>query len=200
MNPELINVNELHLGAALEGGIYIGSINVNGTLKGILLPPKSVRQYPELIAWNESYDFVEGAVSFCDGHSNTVAMAKAGSRLAQWALDNNMHIPSLDELEIDYRHGKPTAQENYLYGRAGINVSAVPPTYPYTKDDPKQTTLEQFRAGNAEAFDTHDWYWTSTQPPGGRGCAYAQGFSNGDQGGVSKDTKCLGCAVRWIEL
>lgn len=200
MNPKRINVNELQLGAELEGGTYVGRINVNGALKGILLPPKSIRQFAEPIVWNGSRKLIEGALSFCDGHANTLAMAKAGSRLAQWALDNNMDIPALDQLEIIYRNCKPTSQGNYLYARAGINVSAVPPTYPYTRDDPKQTMLAQFQAGGPEAFDTHDWYWTSTQHPANENYAFAQYFGNGYQHDIDKNYTCLGCAVRTINL
>lgn len=200
MNTEQTNTHELQLGAALEGGVFVGLININGARRGILLPPKSIRQYPETIVWNGSLKMVEDAGSFYDGHGNTIAMAKAGSRLAQWALDNNMHIPSLDELDVIYRAVKPTDQKNALYARSGINMSAIPPTHPYTADYPKQTTLKSFHAGGPEAFDTHDWYWSSTQHPGDSHFAYAQFFEDGDQHDIYEDDKCLGCAVRWIEL
>jgi hypothetical protein len=195
-----MNMTTPALGTTFEGGIFVGLINVNGNRKGILLPPKSIRQYPESIVWNDSLNTVEDAVSFYDGHSNTVAMAKAGSRLAQWALDHNMHIPSMDELDIGYRGTKPTKNKNALYNRSGINVSAIPPTYPYTADNPQQTILEQFREGGPEAFDTHDWYWSSTQHPGTSGSACAQGFEDGDQHFILKVYECLGCAVRWIDI
>lgn len=182
----------------LENGIYIGRINVNGVQKGILLPAKATRQYPELIVYN--YGPVKGATSWNDGPANTQDMAAAGSEFAKWALDNGMHIPSLDELEIIYRTCKPTTDENWLGLRSGINVSAIPPTYPYTKELPAQTTLEQFKAGGPEAFDTHDWYWSSTLHPDDEDFAYAQNFDDGYQRSWDVGMRCLGVAVRWIDL
>ena len=149
------------IGTQFEEDILVGRINVNGVLQGIILPPKLERQYPEAIKWNK--EGIKGALSYCDGQANTRDMAEAGSELAKWALEKGMHIPSQDEMEIIYRACKPTKDTNYLYNRSGVNVSAVPPTYPYTKESPEQTGLEQFRAGGPEAFDTNDWYWTSTR-------------------------------------
>lgn len=194
MNSELI------LGNQVGDDTYIGRINVHGIQKGILLSPKAIRQLPEPVIWNGSYNSVADALSFCDGYNNTIAMAKAGSEFAQWALDHNMHIPSLDEWDIIYRATKPTTQTNALYSRSGVNVSAIPPTYPYTADNPQQTTLEQFQEGGPEAFDTHDWYWSSTQHAFNEGCAWAQNFNDGGQLGLVKSDECLGCAVRWIDL
>lgn len=186
------------IGMQLENGIYIGRINVNGSQKGILLPPKATRQYPELIVYNNGP--VKGATSWNDGQANTRDMAASGSKLAQWALDINMHIPSMDELEIIYRACKPTTDKNSSWMRSGINLSAIPPTWPYTKDFPAQTTLEQFKAGGAEAFDTHDWYWSSTRHPVNEDYAYAQYFDHGNQDGWTVDGNFLGVAVRWIDL
>ena len=193
-----MNKPELIPGTAIDGDIYIGRINVNGVHKGILLPPKTVRQFPEPVIWNKKG--IKGAASWCDGQANTRDMAKAGSKFAKWALDNNMHIPSLDELEIIYRTCKPTTRENSLWARSGINVSAVPPTYPYTETEPAQTTLEQFRAGQPEAFDTDDWYWSSTRHQVNEDYAWYQIFFYGSQSLYLISTTCLGCAVRWIDL
>lgn len=175
-----------------------GIIMVNGARKGILLPPKSIRQFPKLVICNDGP--VKGATSWCDGLQNTRDLADAGSELAKWALDQGLHIPSMDELEIIYRACKPTSQSNYLYGRSGINVSAVPPTYPYTRELPAQTALEDFKADGPEAFSTDDCYWSSTRHPVNESYVYAQHFDDGDQSYFGTDDTCYGCAVRWIDL
>jgi len=192
-------IKTLTPGALYEGDdVFVGIINVNGVQKGILLPPKPVRQYPELVIYNDGP--VKGTTSWNDGQANTRDMADAGSKLAQWALDNGMHIPSMDELDIIYRTCKPTTEQNWLGNRSGINVSAIPPTYPYTSDFPAQTTLEQFKAGGPEAFDTNDWYWSSTRSPDSEASAYAQYFYYGFQNSWAVYHAFLGVAVRWIDL
>lgn len=192
--------NGLLLGEKHGDDIYVGRIMVNGALKGILLPPKSIRQPGSAMEWMPDGKPVTIATSWCDGLQNTREMADAGSELAKWAMEKGLHIPSMDELEIIYRTCKPTSQSNYLYSRAGINVSALPPTYPYTADQPGQTTLEAFRAGGPEAFNTDDWYWSSTRHPAYEDIAYAQDFEYGDQNDYHTDNPCLACAVRWIDL
>lgn len=193
-----MNAQVIVPGTLYDNDIFVGRINVDGKEKGILLPPKAIRQYPELVIYNKGP--VKGATSWKDGQANTRDMAAAGSEFAQWALDNNMHIPSMDELEIIYRACKPTTDKNWLGLRSGINVSAIPPTYPYTSDFPAQTSLEQFKAGGPEAFDTHDWYWSSTRHPDDEVYAYAQHFDDGSQGNWYVNYDCLGVAVRWIDI
>lgn len=185
-------------GTPVEGGFYAGRINVNGTVYGIILPPKATSEHAPTI-WNESLKLVKGATSWCDGLANTKAMAKAGSKLAQWALDNKMHIPSVDELELLYRAFKPGTDTNILYGRSGINVSAVPPTYPYAANDPKQTKLKAFRAGGAEAFELA-WYWSSTQHAAVSDYAWVQDFGNGYQARYHKSGDNRARAVRRIKI
>lgn len=191
---------DLIIGTKYGDDRLAGIIMVNGAKKGILLPPKSIRQPETAMEWMPDGKPCSRATSWCDGLMNTLEMADAGSELAKWAMEKGLHIPSLDELEIIYRACKPTSQSNYIYGRAGINVSAVPPTYPYTAELPGQTALEEFRAGGPEAFDTSDWYWSSTRHPDYEDCAYAQHFDDGTQDVFSTYYTCFACAVRWIDL
>src|SRR3990172_668084 len=163
-------------GTEMDNGFSAGIINVDGTHYGLILPPKAESEHAPIV-WNDSLKMVKGALSYCDGLANTKAMAKAGSQLAQWALDNKMHIPSLDEMELLYRHFKPGTAKNSCYARAGINLSAVPPTYPYTPDSPKQTKLKAFREGGAEAFEL-EWYRTSSQHAADPDCAWCQDFGD----------------------
>jgi hypothetical protein len=193
MNAQVLTPGTMH-----GEDFFAGRIMVNGTVKGILLPPKKIRQFPKSVIYNDGA--VEGATSWFDGLQNTKDMAAAGSELAKWALEQGLHIPSLDELEIIYRACKPTKDPNAQWGRSGVNVSAVPPTYPYTRENPLQTTDSAFQEGGEEAFDTNDWYWSSTRRPAYEGHAFARHFKDGDQSGFSVGIKCLACAVRWIDI
>jgi len=181
-------------GTEMDDGFAVARLNVDGAHYGLILPPKAESEHAP-IAWNDSLKMIKGALSYGDGLANTKAMAKAGSQLAQWALDNKMHIPSLDEMELLYRHFKPGTAKNSCYARAGINLSAVPPTYPYTPDSPKQTNLKAFREGGAEAFEL-EWYRTSTQHAAGPDYAWMQHFGDGYQDLNHKSDYCRSRAVR----
>jgi hypothetical protein len=185
-------------GTEMDDGFAVARLNVEGTHYGLILPPKAASEHAP-IAWNDSVKTVKGALSYCDGLANTKAMAEAGSKLAQWALDNKMHLPSLDELDLLYRHFKPGTEKNYCWARSGINLSAAPPTYPYTPDSPKQTKLKTFREGGPEAFELA-WYWSSTQHAALSGYAWMQDFGSGGQGYGHKSDDYRARAVRRIKI
>lgn len=185
-------------GMIFEGDIFIGRILVGGDLFAILQPPKALSEHAPAV-WNESLKDVKGALSYFDGLANTRAMAKAGSQVAEWALDLGLHIPAMDEQELQHRILKPGTRKNWCYARSGINLSAQPPTYPYTPDFPKQTKLKAFREGGPEAFALA-FYWSSTQRPAGSDCAFGQGFGGGDQSGGHKSLKYPVRAVRRYKI
>ena len=140
-------------------------IRIGETLYGLQVAPKAPGEC--LSAWSPDRTEVAGATSYFDGLTNTRAMAEAGLKVAQWALameidgHKDWYIPSRDELELLYRHYKPTTETNYVY-RAGDNPSSVPAGYPYTETSPAQTNAAGFKQGEADAFDDA-WYWSSTQ-------------------------------------
>jgi hypothetical protein len=191
-------------GTAIEGGFFAGRININGREYGIVVAPKAEGELKDSI-WIPRYKDVPGALSFSDGLANSQAMADAGSKLATKILAlsiggySDWYLPAVDELEICYRAFKPTTNENSLYSRSGINVSAVPPTYPYTRELPGQTTHKLFRADAAEAFDSV-WYWSSTQRAGDSDCAWLQVFGHGYQGTGNKGNNYRARAVRRFAL
>ncbi len=187
----------------MGGGFYAGNVRVDGQLFALIVAPKDVGQIEG--EWIENYKSVPGALSYCDGLTNTIAMAEAGSELAKAvrALDINgatdWHIPSQDELEIIYRNLKPTTDKNSLYSRSGMNVSAAVPTYPYTHDLPAQTLAEAFQAGGAEAFDD-TWYWSSTQHAYYSDYAWLQYFGYGGQSYGYKSASGRARAVRRLPI
>jgi hypothetical protein len=188
------------IGAACGGGFYAGRIMIAGVLHALVVAPKAEGERAD-VAWLDSEDRVDGADSYCDGMQNTVAMAEAGSELANWArgLTINGHtdwyFPSQDELEILYRNLKPTTLENYLYGRAGVNASAVPPTHAYTAATPAQTAASDFADGGAQAF-ADEWYWSSTQHAAYDDYAWYQDFSTGNQDYDGESAELRARAVR----
>lgn len=180
--------------AAVEGGYYIARMRPQGRAPyGLIVAPKALGEHAP-IEWNASMERVKDAQSYHDGRANTIAMAKAGSRLAEWALDltidgvTGFYLGALDELEVAYRHLKPGTTPNSLWSRSGINVSADPSTYPYTEDDPAQTGIALFQAGGSEAFEGGP-YWTSTQHALDGDCAWGQYFDHGTQDDWSKNGK-----------
>jgi hypothetical protein len=191
-------------GTPYAGGFYAGRILIAGVLHALIVAPKAEGER-EAIAWLGSRRRVAGADSYCDGMQNTAAMAEAGSELAQWARGlqvgghTDWYIPSQDELEILYRNLKPTADENTLYGRSGMNVSAVPASFAYSRDLPAQTSAPDFAAGGEQAF-ADEWYWSSTQHAAFDDYAWYQYFGNGYQSLTSKSASLRARAVRRLPI
>ncbi|MBP5097965.1 DUF1566 domain-containing protein [Pseudomonas protegens] len=140
--------------------------------------------------WGEYGDKIEGADSFTDSLANTQAMAAAGSELAANVLALNIEgfadwaIPARDVQELQYRHFKPTTEENWENSRNGDNPHSEPVGQLYSTEDPLQTVHTAFQEGGAEAFrDT--WYWSSSQ----RSASYAflMYFVDGSQSITGKD-------------
>lgn len=86
--------------------------------------------------------------------------------------------------ELQYRHLKPTTQQNYCWNRDGENPSSLPVGELYTEESPVQTTVEAFKAGGPEAFQPR-WYWSSTQRSAYD--AFTMGFVDGGQDYIAKD-------------
>lgn len=187
------------IGTPMPGGFFTGAVMLNGQRLAIITASKKLGEFRGV--WHPDYAYAPGAKCFVDGHANTLAMAEAGSPIAEQALSleidglKDFFIPSQDMTELQYRAFKPTHNENSQYGRSGINVSALPPTYPYTLESPAQTLLEAFQQGGEEAFEP-ELYWTSTQPADNSFYAWCQGFSIGDQYYDDKIYEFLVRAVR----
>jgi hypothetical protein len=165
-----------------HGGFFSGTICIADALFGVITAPKAHGQYSGI--WLPSYADVPGATSCFDSKANTIAMAEAGSPIAQQALATTIHgfsdwvIPARDVLEVQYRAHKPTTGPNYVY-RSGDNPSSVPAGYPYTKVFPAQCPDPLFQEGGTEAFDAA-WHWSSTQcsPNGAWGQTFDGGYQN----------------------
>ncbi|WLH10356.1 DUF1566 domain-containing protein [Pseudomonas hefeiensis] len=155
----------------------IGQPFGGGFFSGITRDPATGRRYlnitagaeHELVgAWGKYGEKIEGANSFTDSLANTEVMAAAGSELAQKVLTldiggfTDWAIPARDMQELQYRHFKPTTEENWQYGRSGDNPNSEPVGLLYTDESPTQTGIEAFQEGGPEAFQDRA-YWSSSQ-------------------------------------
>jgi hypothetical protein len=189
-------------GTPFGGGFYVGRLRIGAELFALIVSPKAEGDATG-VTWGKRGQDVPAARSCFDGLANTQAMAEAGSALAQTVLQldiagfTDWYLPSRDEVELLYRHLKPTAVENYESFRDGDNPSSVPAGYPYTAQEPGQTAVEAFRKGGAEALEP-TWYWASTQYSAYD--AWGQYFSDGYQYGASKVNAGRARAVRRFKL
>ncbi len=190
----------------------IGQPFGGGFFSGITRDPDTGKRYLNITAaaahelvgkWGEYGVKIEGADSFTDSRANTEAMAASGSELAQrvLALDidgfTDWAIPARDVQEPQYRHLKPTTEQNYCWGRDGENLSSLPVGTLYTEESPAQTALAHFQKGGSEAFK-EAWYWSSTQYSSSD--AYVTGFEVGYQDYYDKDRERLVRPVRSIPI
>lgn len=171
----------------------IGQPFGGGFFSGITRDPDTGKRYlnitagaeHELVgAWGEYGEKIEGADSFTNSRANTEAMAAAGSELAQKVLTldiggfTDWAIPARDVQELQYRHFKPTTEENWAGRRDGDNPNSEPVGQLYSEESPVQSALAAFQKGGAEAFrDT--WYWSSSQRSAD--FAFGMGFDDGGQ-------------------
>lgn len=155
------------IGQAYGGGFVTGITRDPATGKRSLHITAGAEH--ELVGeWGKYGEKIEGAKSFTDSLANTQAMAAAGSELAAkvLALDiggfADWAIPARDVQELQYRHFKPTTEENWANSRNGDNQHSEPVGQLYSEENPLQTVHTVFQEGGAEAFrDT--WYWSSSQ-------------------------------------
>jgi len=155
----------------------IGQAYGGGFVTGITRDPVTGQRFLNITAgaahelagkWGEYGEKIEGADSFTDSLANTQAMAAAGSELAAKVLALSIEgftdwaIPARDVQELQYRHFKPTTEENWAGARSGDNPNSEPVGLLYSEEYPAQTVHAAFQEGGAEAFrDT--WYWSSSQ-------------------------------------
>ena len=196
MNDQVKAIATLTFCTPVEGGFFAGYINMQDGVYGIAVASKAEGELRG--EWGKRGTDVAGARSYFDCRANTLAMAEAGSELAQKVLAlrtggcDDWSIPSRDVLELVYRNLKPTNAKNYGH-RSGDNPSSVPAGYPYTEALPGQTAATAFQGGGVEALSP-EWYWTSTQFSGAY--AWVQHFDIGYQDYRCKGREFLCRAVR----
>lgn len=191
----------LPYGAARHGGYFSGVFQCEGKSYSLIVSPKTLGEF-KAQHWG-AYCQRTTATSFADGHNNTRIMAAAGYKAAKQALRldinnfNDWYIPSRDELELMYRHLKPSTQSNLMSFRDGENPSSIPPGFPYCLQSPTQSTAQTFQLGQSECMDKED-YWSSTEATDYS--AWNQHFGYGYQSTNHKNAKCKIRVVRKVAL
>lgn len=168
----------IQYGQPFEGGFYGGLLQLGSAFFAIAWAPKST-QIKAAIGVEKA-----NAFNYADSHSNTIALAEAGSPLAKAALAANINghndwlIPARDVLELAYRMLKPSKNQNFVDWNDGVNQSSAPKGVHYSKFNPTQTIAPDFLQGGSESFDL-TWYWSSTLHS--EGLVFCQHFEDGYQ-------------------
>ena len=203
------------IGKKFEGGYFAGVIRVKDSAYLILAAPKSTER--KRIRFNIQLSNTLGIQSVNDGWANTNAMNDSAHPAAQYCRSltvcgyADLYLPSRDELELCYRVFKPTDQVNetsYTAGTYtgnlrlanGTNLNSIPTGAAYTETNPARTIATAFRAGSVQAFETSNYYWTSTESSSSTRHSLIQHFSKGHQYWINKSTVYRVRGVRRVPI
>lgn len=160
-----------------EGGYFGGIIDStqtegsSGLRYALIVAPKTSTSH-DSVRWfsgdGPPKDF--GAGNVWDGLTNTNVMVNHNDLdfpAAKFCADcnvngfNDWYLPARDEQEMLYRYFKPTTYAMYRVDVRNLN-SDPQRTDDYVAGDPPKTSVTVFQAGNAQAYLTAGYYWTST--------------------------------------
>jgi hypothetical protein len=158
-------------GTPFGGGFYAGRFFIAANAYALIVAPKTEGDFDPM-PWNGSLKHVAGAISYNDGHANTLAMAKANSDLAHRCT--SLRIGDFDDWYLMSRQEALLA----FHELAGIDA---------------------FKEGGPEAFE-REWYWTSSQPASYPSYAWVQSVNHGAQYTSHKDDDFRARAVRRLKI
>ncbi len=182
------------IGQKFEGGYLAGINRVKDCAYLILAAPKSTEC---IIQFKTQLSSTPGTQLVNDGWANTNAMNDTAHLAAHYCRSLNvsrhadLYLPSRDELELCYCNLKPTNWVNATYAAGtfagnlslatGTNLNSIPTGSAYTKTDPAQTIVTAFQTSGIEAFETSNYYWTSTESSASMCNLLVQNFLHGAQ-------------------
>lgn len=166
-----------------KGNIIAADASQTGLRYALIVAPKSLESSLQYKTANSA------APAACstrwDGLTATAAMASATYPAAQYCAGlthdadgaSGWYMPAMDELELIYRHLKPTTESNYTTATTGstfpgtsqspgYNPSSDPTGSAYTSSVPGQTSVAAFQSGGAQALGasgTNTLFWTATE-------------------------------------
>lgn len=158
-------------GTPFAGGFQSGRFFVGAVAYLLIVAPKAEGDFDDM-PWNKSRKNVAGAISYNDGLADTLAMASAGSELAQRCLD--LRIGGYDDWYL-------MSRQEALMARCEL------------------ANVDAFKDGGVEAFK-REWYWTSTQHESNPDYAWCQGFATGYQYDGRKGFNYRARAVRRLPI
>jgi hypothetical protein len=192
------------IGEAYEGGFFAGQISTSGNgvaTHNLVIGPVSSAENSS-IQWKTTNTSTAGTSSVIDGPTNSANMNNATHPAAQFCEGltiggfSDWYMPAKNELEVCYYNLKPTTTSNNT--NSGTNTNAVPSRGSnYTSGTPAQTSANDFKTGNAEAFAA-DSYWSSTENSAAN--AWRQAFDSGNQYGNDKFNNFRVRAVRRVAV
>jgi hypothetical protein len=192
------------IGSAYEGGFYAGQISTSGNgvaTHYLVIGPVSSAENSSR-QWKTTNTSTAGTSSVIDGLTNSANMNNATHPAAQFCEGltiggfSDWYMPARNELEVCYYNLKPTTTSNNI--NSGTNTNAVPSRGSnYTSGTPAQTSANDFKTGNAEAFAAGN-YWSSTESSATT--AWRQTFNNGYQASSNKDSNIRVRAVRRVAV
>jgi hypothetical protein len=158
-------------GTPFGGGFYAGRFFIAANAYALIVAPKAEGDFDPM-PWNGSLNRIAGAISYNDGHANTLAMAEANSNLAQRCM--SLRIGDFDDW--------------YLMSRQEVLLAFH-----------ELAGIDPFKEGRPEAFE-RDWYWTSSQHASYPSYAWVQSFYYGGQYGLRKGFSRRARAVRRLKI
>jgi len=215
------------IGTATEGGFYAGNIvsDEDNQTYAIIVSDgdgDTDRTGAGSKEWRTSQTGLTEAQTLADGKSvmdhivnnETLSDFPAFEWIQTTLNDANYngysdwYLPARDELELIYRHFKPTTEDNNDGTRDssgfggdgatyGTNNSSDPNGSGYTTSDPSQTSITNFQDGGADYLTDSD-YWSSTEYDASN--SWRQVFDNGTQFNYFKDNTSRVRAVRRIAV
>lgn len=182
-------------GTAMGGGYFGGQINDGGIIYNLIVGPVASAQNggatPAAIQYKTTNTADTPAATFQNevyGFPASQAGNNANHPAFQFVRGlsisgyNDWYIPAKNELEVLYYFLKPTTGANVTSSGSNPNaVSPEPVSTNYTSSNPAQTTSALFQTGGAQAFDTANSYWSSSEISSSTGNAWTQLFNNGLQ-------------------
>jgi hypothetical protein len=196
-------IRPLAIGDAYQGGFYAGQISTAGnSIADYNLVVGPVASAQSTLQWKTTNTTTAGTTSVINGPANSTAMNNASHPAAQFCEGltiggfSDWYMPAQNELDVCYFGLKATTTSNST--SSGINANAVPARASnYTAGTPAQTSANDFKTGNSEAFSAV-LYWSSTEATSTY--AWFQSFNQGGQISYSKVQSYRVRAIRRVAV
>jgi hypothetical protein len=214
------------IGEFYEGGYVAGMIKVSGVVYYVIVAPKATGESSTTLLWkNENTASPTATQTLNNGFAATAAIVADGDATVYPAAHfcagltingySDWYMPARDELELCYRHLKPTTGTNNISNRSlsaytypegndisadtmGVNRNSVSVGSGYTASSyPFRTNIALFQSGGAEAFNS-GVHWSSSEFS--VATPWSQGFNEGEQANFGKTNALRVRAVRRVPI